>query len=248
MQIEIQRQVEHQVLEHMRQRELEANAREQAQEREWQQRMNDINSVLRKVIPYNETLFNAWVAKAVAPAVPAYLKLYNGLVKLGFKIVFLIESHDTFTEARIKNLKAVGYTTWEKLILKKAGEGSGVVYKSSKRKELVDAGYRIHGNIGDQWSDLLGNNAGDLDMMEDKVENSNSQSTLQVLPSFEENTPPVTYSNEVEEIIGIPIEVEPLDKTPLEDLGLNTCKHDISLSYREISSFDEPKPQPQPLT
>ncbi|GJY21814.1 hypothetical protein Tco_0394380 [Tanacetum coccineum] len=48
MQIEIQRQVEHQVLEHMRQRELEANAREQAREREWQQRMNDINSVLRK--------------------------------------------------------------------------------------------------------------------------------------------------------------------------------------------------------
>ncbi|GJX24676.1 hypothetical protein Tco_0230972 [Tanacetum coccineum] len=34
MQIEIQRQVEHQVLEHMRQRELEANAREQARERE----------------------------------------------------------------------------------------------------------------------------------------------------------------------------------------------------------------------
>ncbi|GJT22178.1 uncharacterized protein Tco_0892115 [Tanacetum coccineum] len=48
MQIEIQRQVEHQVLEHMRQRKLEANAREQAREREWKQRMNDINSVLRK--------------------------------------------------------------------------------------------------------------------------------------------------------------------------------------------------------
>ncbi|GJS66502.1 acid phosphatase, class B-like protein [Tanacetum coccineum] len=115
----------------------------------------------RDTIPYNETSFNAWVAEAVAPAVPASLKLYNGSVKLGFKIVFLTGSHDTFTEARIKNLKAVGYTTWEKLILKKAGEGSGVVYKSSKRKELVDAGYRIRGNIGDQWSDLLGSNAGD---------------------------------------------------------------------------------------
>ena len=46
-------------------------------------------------------------------------------------------------------------------MFRKAGEGSGVVYKSSKRKELVDAGYRIRGNIGDQWSDLLGGNAGD---------------------------------------------------------------------------------------
>ncbi|GJY89618.1 hypothetical protein Tco_0504814 [Tanacetum coccineum] len=46
---------------------------------------------------------------------------------------------------------------------------------------------------------------------------------------------------------GISIEVEPLDETPLEDLGLNTCNHDIPLSSREIPSFDEPKPQPQPV-
>ncbi|GJW01138.1 hypothetical protein Tco_1556389, partial [Tanacetum coccineum] len=38
----------------------------------------------------------------------------------------------------------------------------------------------------------------------------------------QEYTPSVTYPDEVEEIIGIPIEVEPLDETPLEDLGLNT--------------------------
>ncbi|GKC23302.1 hypothetical protein Tco_1025452, partial [Tanacetum coccineum] len=43
----------------------------------------------------------------------------------------------------------------------------------------------------------------------DKVENLNPQSTPQVLLSFEENTPPVTYPDEVEETIGLPIEVEP---------------------------------------
>ncbi|GKG25789.1 hypothetical protein Tco_0398935 [Tanacetum coccineum] len=58
---------------------------------------------------------------------------------------------------------------------------------------------------------------------------------------------PVTYPDEVEEIIGIPVEVEPLDETPLEDLGLNTCNHDIPLSSREVPSFDEPEPQPKPL-
>ncbi|GKF85813.1 hypothetical protein Tco_0253640 [Tanacetum coccineum] len=81
----------------------------------------------------------------------------------------------------------------------------------------------------------------------DKVKNSNPQSTPQVLPSFKENTPPVTYPDEVEEIIGIPIEVEPLDETPLEDLGLNTCNHDIPLGSREISSFDESEPESQPF-
>ncbi|GKA40370.1 hypothetical protein Tco_0732963 [Tanacetum coccineum] len=79
------------------------------------------------------------------------------------------------------------------------------------------------------------------------AENLNTRSTQQVLPSFEEYTPPVTYPDEVKETIGIPIEVEPLKETPLEDLGLNTCNHDIPLSSREISSFDEPEPQPQPF-
>ncbi|GJW61383.1 hypothetical protein Tco_0110718 [Tanacetum coccineum] len=40
------------------------------------------------------------------------------------------------------------------------------------------------------------------------AKNSNPQSIPQVLPSFEENTPPVTYPDDVEDIIGISIEVE----------------------------------------
>ncbi|GKE94690.1 hypothetical protein Tco_1579545 [Tanacetum coccineum] len=81
----------------------------------------------------------------------------------------------------------------------------------------------------------------------DQVENPNPQSTPQVLPSFEEYTPPVTYLEKVKETLGTPIEVEPLDETHLEDLGLNTCNYDLPLSYREVPSFDEPEPQPQPL-
>ncbi|GJU49328.1 hypothetical protein Tco_1218883 [Tanacetum coccineum] len=53
--------------------------------------------------------------------------------------------------------------------------------------------------------------------------------------------------SEVEETLGTSIEVEPLDETPLEDLGLNTCNHNIPLTSKEIPSIDEPEPQPQPL-
>nr|GFD33551.1 ribonuclease H-like domain-containing protein [Tanacetum cinerariifolium] len=67
--------------------------------------------------------------------------------------------------------------------------------------------------------------------------------TPQVIPSFKVYTSPVTYPEEVEETIGIPMEVEHLDRTKLEDLGLNTCNHDIPFSSREISSADEPEPQ-----
>ncbi|GJU79932.1 hypothetical protein Tco_1282297 [Tanacetum coccineum] len=43
--------------------------------------------------------------------------------------------------------------------------------------------------------------------MEDKVDNPSPQSTPQVLPSFEVYTPPVTYPEEVNETIGILMEV-----------------------------------------
>ncbi|GKB35492.1 hypothetical protein Tco_0880434 [Tanacetum coccineum] len=55
------------------------------------------------------------------------------------------------------------------------------------------------------WLDACDEPIGDLDMMEDKVDNPSPQSTPQVLPSFEVYTPPVTYPEEVDETIGIPI-------------------------------------------
>ncbi|GJR51590.1 hypothetical protein Tco_1402111 [Tanacetum coccineum] len=64
---------------------------------------------------------------------------------------------------------------------------------------------------------------GDLDMMEDKVDNMSPQDTLQFLLSFEEYTPPVTYLKEVEESNR---NARRLRKKPLE-----------------IPSFDEPEPQ-----
>ncbi|GJT79382.1 hypothetical protein Tco_1053724 [Tanacetum coccineum] len=69
------------------------------------------------------------------------------------------------------------------------------------------------------------------------------ESTTQTLPSFEEYTPPVTYLEEVEETLWTPIEVEPLNKTKLEEVGLN-CNHNTPLSSMEIPNFNGPEPQP----
>ncbi|GKC71613.1 hypothetical protein Tco_1117496, partial [Tanacetum coccineum] len=83
---------------------------------------------------------------------------------------------------------------------------------------------------------------GDLDTMEDKVDNPSPQCALQVLPSIELHTPPVTHLEEVEETLGTPIEVELLIKTKLEEVGLN-CNHNTLLSSRGFPSVDEPEPQ-----
>nr|GEX14270.1 hypothetical protein [Tanacetum cinerariifolium] len=110
-------------------------------------------------------------------------------------------------------------------------------------QELAILKAQIYELVGDEkvWVDMHGNIAWD------EAVNLNPQSTPQFLLLFKENTLLVTYSDDVKKIIGILIEIEPLDKTPLEDLGLNTCNHDIPFSFREVLSFDEPEPQPQPL-
>lgn len=113
-------------------------------------------------IPYNDTKFDEWVSEGKAPAIPAGLRLFNTLLSLGIKAVFLTGTKEAFREVRVANLQEAGYSNWVTLILKGANDsGSAIEYKSGKRTELVNAGFRIVGNIGDQWSDLLGPNAGD---------------------------------------------------------------------------------------
>nr|GEV04682.1 integrase, catalytic region, zinc finger, CCHC-type, peptidase aspartic, catalytic [Tanacetum cinerariifolium] len=95
--------------------------------------------------------------------------------------------------------------------------------------------------------DAYGEPICDLDLMKDKVDNPSPQSTPQVLSSFEVYLPPVTYLEEVEKTFGTPMEVEPLDHIKIEYLDLDTYSYDLFLSFREVPSFDEPKPQPNPL-
>ncbi|GKE59170.1 hypothetical protein Tco_1498355, partial [Tanacetum coccineum] len=81
-----------------------------------------------------------------------------------------------------------------------------------------------------------------LSMMDNEVGVTSPESTTQTLPSFEEYTPLVTYPEEVEKTLLTPIKVEPLNKTKLEEVGLN-CNHNTPFSFTEVPSFDEPEPQ-----
>ncbi|GKE56294.1 hypothetical protein Tco_1495479, partial [Tanacetum coccineum] len=70
---------------------------------------------------------------------------------------------------------------------------------------------------------------GDLDTMEDKAKNPSPQSTPQVLSSFKVYTPPVTYPEEVEETIGIPMEGFPNVDEPEPQLLPNFSPLDVNL-------------------
>ncbi|KAK9120839.1 hypothetical protein Syun_018456 [Stephania yunnanensis] len=129
----------------------------------------DVDETLLSNLPYyadhgyglevfNGLEFDKWLEKAKAPAIESSLKLYEELLRLGIKVFLLTgrsERHRSVTE---ENLRNAGYRNWDKLILRNLEDHgtTATVYKSKKRTEMVEEGYRIVGNSGDQWSDLLG--------------------------------------------------------------------------------------------
>ncbi|RLN27671.1 hypothetical protein C2845_PM05G26180 [Panicum miliaceum] len=107
--------------------------------------------------PYNATSFNAYVLEGSAPALPETQRLFRKLIALGIKPVFLTGRTEDQRAITVANLRRQGYSGWDKLLLKPVGlKATAIAYKSGERKKLQDAGYVIVGNIGDQWSDILG--------------------------------------------------------------------------------------------
>ena len=102
--------------------------------------------------------YDTWIDSANATAVPGVLDFYNYLINRGFKIIFITGRKDFQYDVTIKNLKAVGFTTFDTLIVKDKNnyETIASIYKPKKREQLVAKGYKIEGTLGDQWSDLNG--------------------------------------------------------------------------------------------
>ncbi len=107
---------------------------------------------------YIPELSHEWVLLAEAHAIKEPKELYDYLVKRGFHIIFLTgRQHDEY-DATLKNLQEQGFDHFDKLILRSQQERdlTALVYKTTHRKKLIDAGYRIVGTVGDQWSDHNG--------------------------------------------------------------------------------------------
>ncbi|CAL5053330.1 unnamed protein product [Urochloa decumbens] len=107
---------------------------------------------------FNETSFDEWVDAAKAPALSSSLKLYNELQGLGFHVILLTGRSEFQRNSTEANLLFAGYQSWEKLILRQPSDigKTAVLYKSERRATMEAEGFKILGNSGDQWSDLLG--------------------------------------------------------------------------------------------
>ncbi|KAK9755394.1 hypothetical protein RND81_01G022100 [Saponaria officinalis] len=114
--------------------------------------------------PYNPMEFRSWALKGECTAIPAVLGLFNRLISTGFKVM-LVTGRDELTlgPITVDNLLSEGYSGYDRLIMRSEEYRgmSAITYKSKIREELVQQGYRLWGNVGDQWSDLQGNFIGD---------------------------------------------------------------------------------------
>ncbi|KAG0546343.1 hypothetical protein BDA96_02G439400 [Sorghum bicolor] len=114
---------------------------------------------------YDPVAFRAWASRAICPGIPAMQWLLQTLRSRGFR-VFVVTGRDeeTLGSCTAANLAAAGFSGYDRLIMRGAlhrGQSS-VAFKSAVRRQLVEEeGYRIRGNVGDQWSDLQGDYAGD---------------------------------------------------------------------------------------
>ena len=111
---------------------------------------------------YVPELWYEWVNSAKAPAIPEVKDFYLNLVNRGIKIIFITGRRSDYYEATYKNLKEEGFSKFDTLITKSSSyEGAPAGnYKRIERTVLAEMGYKIIACIGDQWSDMEGNNTG----------------------------------------------------------------------------------------
>lgn len=99
-----------------------------------------------------------FVAAADAPALQPTLDLYNFAQEQGVAVFFVTGRRERSREDTERNLHFAGYGEWQHLYLKSNDYDlpTAATYKTAARQKIVDQGYTIVLNMGDQPSDLEG--------------------------------------------------------------------------------------------
>jgi predicted secreted acid phosphatase len=105
---------------------------------------------------YVPKLWYDWVAQAQGPAIVPVQIVYDTAVRANIRVFFITGRTEASRAATERNLRSVGYDTFQKLYCKPSDADSTREFKTGVRRQLVGEGYIIIANIGDQHSDLEG--------------------------------------------------------------------------------------------
>lgn len=108
-------------------------------------------------LPRGPCGLGAWIGMARSEPIRPVLALARLARERGVAVFFLTGRPERLRAATERNLQAAGYE-WTGVLLKSdaLNTQSAVEFKAPERKKLVDEGYTIIVNMGDQMSDLEG--------------------------------------------------------------------------------------------
>jgi len=110
---------------------------------------------------FSNKTWKQWIVEEKAVAIPAAKAFYDWGRSRGLTFFFVTGRHPSGKSGEpdhtVRNLEAQGFDQYGKVYLKPHVKGlKTVAYKSGARKEIMEQGYVIIANIGDQTSDLTG--------------------------------------------------------------------------------------------
>lgn len=103
-----------------------------------------------------------WISQARNQPIAPTLELYRQARKQGVAVFFITGRPDSLREPTERNLRAAGYDGWAALVMMPGNFPrlkSAADFKAPARKRIVEQGYTIVVNMGDQESDLAGGDA-----------------------------------------------------------------------------------------
>lgn len=115
---------------------------------------------------YESARFDMWTLSASAAPIRPTLELYNTARELRYDVFFITGRGENQRSATEQNLERAGYNGWFGLMMRQPADAGKKAseYKSAARKKIVELGYRIVLNVGDQQSDLAGDPQAELSL------------------------------------------------------------------------------------
>ena len=109
-------------------------------------------------LPQGPCGLQAWDLMARSTVIQPTMDVFNTAKDRGAAIFFITGRDETQRAATERNLAAVGYTGYSRLIMEPTGAHyvSAADFKAPQRLEIEQEGYTIVANMGDQPSDLDG--------------------------------------------------------------------------------------------
>jgi predicted secreted acid phosphatase len=119
--------------------------------------LTNLSHIMAQDFGYVPPVWNKWVEAGQGRAIIPVQLVYDIAVQNKVAVFFITARSEAERAVTERNLRQVGYGTWEKVYFEpdKSAE-SAVAYKTRMRKQIVADGYTIIANVGDQESDLKG--------------------------------------------------------------------------------------------